>query len=129
MLLVPLGGQRGEAVGGQLDCSLVVAPVVMRLLEIRRSQNAESQVPEASGDFQRPGPRHERLVQLAEMTVGVRQESGDPTSAAVVVECLGEGLGLAQTLQQSPDLTELAQHWPQLEADLEALLQRGRANR
>src|SRR5260370_24018050 len=33
----------------------------------------------------------------------------------------------AQALQHPPDFTELAQHRPQLEADLEALLQRGRA--
>ena len=63
------------------------------------------------------------------MRVGVRHDSADPASPAVVVQSLGEGLGLAQALQRPPDFTELAQHRPQLEADLEALLQRGRALR
>ena len=61
--------------------------------------------------------------------MGVREDSGDPASAAVVIRCLSEGLGLAQALQRPPDFAELTQHRPQLEADLEALLQRGRALR
>ena len=92
-------------------------------------EDAESQVPEAPGDLQRAGAGHERLVQLAEQRVDVRHERADPASPAVVVQPLGEGLGLAQALQRPPDFTELAQHRPQLEADLEALLQRGRALR
>ena len=92
-------------------------------------EDAESQVPEAPGDLQRAGAGHERLVQLAELRVGVRHERADPASPAVVVQPLGEGLGLAQALQHPPDFTELVQHRPQLEADLEGLLQRGRALR
>ena len=61
--------------------------------------------------------------------MGVRHERADPASPAVVVQPLGEGLGLAQALQRPPDFTELAQHRPQLEADLEGLLQRGLALR
>ena len=61
--------------------------------------------------------------------MGVRHDRADPASPAVVVQPLGEGLRLAQALQHPPDFTELAQHRPQLEADLEALLQRGRALR
>ena len=44
----------------------------------------------------------------------------DPASAAVVVQPLGEGLGLAQVLQRPPAVTERDQHRPQLEADLDA---------
>src|SRR4029077_13627342 len=40
-----------------------------------------------------------------------------------------DGLGLAQALHHTRILTELAQQRPQLEADLEALLERGRALR
>jgi hypothetical protein len=58
-----------------------------------------------------------------------RHERADPASAAVVVQPFGESLGLAQTLQRPPDFTELVQHWPQLETDLEGQLQRGRALR
>ena len=36
ILVDPVGGQRREVVGGQLDHPLVLAPVVMRLLEIAR---------------------------------------------------------------------------------------------
>ena len=63
------------------------------------------------------------------MRVDVRHESADPASPAVVVQPLGEGLGLAQALQRPPDFTELDQHLPQLEADLEGLFQRGLALR
>ena len=55
--------------------------------------------------------------------------SADPASPAVVVQPLGKDLGLAQALQRQPDFTELVQHRPQLEADLEGLLQRGLAFR
>ena len=70
ILVDPVGGQRREVVGGQLDHPLVLAPVVMRLLEIGRGEDAESQVPEAPGDLQRAGAGHERLVQLAEHASG-----------------------------------------------------------
>ena len=66
-LVDPVGGQRREVVGGQLDHPLVLAPVVVRLLEIGRGQDAESQVSEAPGDLQRAGAGHKRLVQLAEI--------------------------------------------------------------
>jgi hypothetical protein len=52
-----------------------------------------------------------------------------PGSAAVVVQPLGEDLGLARVLQPPSSLTELHQHRPQLQADLEALLQGGRTRR
>ena len=128
-LVVRVGGQRREVVGRQLDHPLVLAAEVVRLLEIGRGQEAESPVSEAPGDLQRPGAGHQRLVQLAELRVGVRHDRADPASAAVVGQCFGEGLGLAQALQHPPVLAELAQHRPQLEADLEALLERGRALR
>ena len=129
ILVDPVGGQRREVVGGQLDHPLVLAPEVMRLLEKARGEDAELQVSEALGDLQRAGPGRERLVQLAEQRVDVRHERADPASAAVVVQPLGESLGLAQALQRPPDFTELVQHRPQLEADLEGLLQRGLALR
>ena len=84
----------------------------------RRPAISSARVPATSASSSSPSVR-----------VGVRHERADPTSAAVVVQPLGEGLGLAQALQRPPDFTELAQHRPQLEADLEALLQRGRALR
>ena len=39
------------------------------------------------------------------------------------------GLGLAQALEHLPDFTELAQHRPQFEANLEGLLHHGLALR
>jgi hypothetical protein len=81
-----------------------------------------SSVPQHSCYLQRAGAGHERLVQRAKQRVNVHDESGDPTSPPVVVQPFGESLGLAQALQQSRDLTELDQHSPQLDADLEGLL-------
>ena len=46
---------------------------------------------------------------------------------AIVFQPFGEGLGLAEVLKHLLAFTELAQHWPQLEANLEGLLQRGPA--
>ena len=130
ILVDPVGGQRREVVGGQLDHPLVLAPVGNAPARDRSwSRMRSSQVPEAPGDLQRAGAGRERLVQLAEQRVDVRHERADPASPAVVVQPLGEGLGLAQALQRPPDFTELVQHRPQLEADLEGLLQRGLALR
>jgi hypothetical protein len=67
----------------------------MRLLEKARGEDAESQVPEALGDLQRPGPCYERSVHLAEQQAGDRHKSADEASPAVVVEPLRERLGLA----------------------------------
>src|SRR5262249_17532779 len=62
----PVGRYGGEVTGGQLDHSLVLTSKVVRLLEVRRRQDAQSQVAETSGDVQGPGARHHRLVQLSE---------------------------------------------------------------
>ena len=48
---------------------------------------------------------------------------------AIVFQPLGEGLGLAKILKHLPAFTELAQHRPQLEANLEGLFQRSLAFR
>ena len=74
ILVDPIGGQRREVVGGQLNHPLVVAPPVMRLCEKARGENAESQVTEAPGDLQRAGAGRQRLVQLAEQRVDVRHD-------------------------------------------------------
>jgi hypothetical protein len=47
----PVGRQGREIVGGQLDHPLMLAAEVLRLLEIARGEDAESQVPEAPGDL------------------------------------------------------------------------------
>ena len=57
--------------------------------------------------------------------MSVHHESADATSPAVVVQPLGEGLGLVQALQHPSDFPELHHHRPQLEVDLEGLLQGG----
>ena len=61
--------------------------------------------------------------------MGTRQKRADPTSPAVVVQLLGEDLGLAQEVLLPPEFTEQGQHRPQLEAGLKGLLQGGRALR
>jgi hypothetical protein len=101
----------------------------MRLFEKARGEDAESQVPEAPGDLQRASAGHERLVQLAEIVVDVRHERTDLTAPAVVVQSLGDAFGLAQVLPAPAGIRQLVQHQAQLQADLEALLQRGRALR
>ena len=53
----------------------------------------------------------------------------DLATPTIVFQPLGEGLGLAEVLEHLPDFTELAQHRPQLEANLEGLLHRGLALR
>src|SRR5437867_1264729 len=53
----------------------------------------------------------------------VRRKGADATTTAVVVQPLGERLGLAQALQHSPTFAELLHHRALLEADRERLLQ------
>src|SRR5262245_31969644 len=99
--------------------------MVVRLHEEACGEDAESKVPEAPGDRQRTRPGRERLVRLAELYVDGRHEGAGPAAPAVVVQPLGEGLGLHQSLERPRDFTELAQRLPQLEADVEARLQGG----
>src|SRR5262244_754564 len=49
-LVDPIGGQGGEIGGGQLDYAFVLTAKVVRLLEIRRREDAESRVSETSGE-------------------------------------------------------------------------------
>ena len=48
----PIGRQRCEIIGGQLDDPLVLATEEVPLPEIGRGQDPDFQVPEALGDFQ-----------------------------------------------------------------------------
>src|SRR5262249_57018311 len=84
-----------------------------------------SQVPEVTGDRQRARASHERLARLAKPYVDGRHESAGPAAPAVVVQPLGEGLSLQETLEHPCDVTELVQRLPQLEADVETHLQGG----
>ena len=99
-LVDPVRGQRREVVGGQLDHALVVASKVVRLLENVRGDDAELQIPEALGDLPGAGAVGDRLVQLAEQRVGDRHERADPAAPTVVVQLLGERLGLPQALER-----------------------------
>ena len=123
----PVGRQRREIVGGQLDHPLVLAPDRVHLDEKARAEDAKLEVLEAPGDLQSAGACYQRFVHLAEEGVDVRHERADAASPVVVVQPLGERLRLAQAVQQAPALAEQVQHRPQLEADLEGLLQRGSA--
>jgi hypothetical protein len=61
--------------------------------------------------------------------VGDRHERADATPPAVVLQLPGQGLGLAQDLEDASHVSELIQSRPQLEPDLESLLERGRSLR
>jgi hypothetical protein len=101
----------------------------MRLPEIARGEDAESQVPEARGDLQCAATSHEGLAQCAELRLDVRHDGADPTAPAVIVQPLGDSLGLTQTLERALGFDEQLQHRSQLEADVEGLLQCGLALR
>jgi hypothetical protein len=74
---------------------------------LRSRENAEPHVFEAPGDVQRASTRHECLVLLAEDAVVARDEGADPASLTIVIQSLGESLGLAQDLQRPADFSEL----------------------
>ena len=124
-LMDPVCGQLREIGGGQFDRPRVFGPLAMHLRKVGCGLDAQFQVPEARGEFQRPVAGRERLVQLAEHRVEVYQGGADPASPMVVVQPLREGLGLAQVLQSPADFTELEKHMPQLETDFEVRLQCG----
>jgi hypothetical protein len=96
-----------------------------RLLKIGRSEDAEPQVSETPGNLKGTGAGHERLVQFAKHRVAARHERVDAPAPGIVVQPAGEDLGLTQVLPRQPGFTELGEHRPQLEADLEGLLKRG----
>src|SRR5215467_6512367 len=99
--------------------------MVVRLHEVACGEDAESKVPEAAGDRQRTRPGRDRLVRLAEVYVDGRHEGAGPAAPTVIVQPLGEGVGLQQALERLRDFTELVQRLPQLEADIETRLQGG----
>src|SRR5262249_14377827 len=92
----PVGREYRQVVGGKLVRSFVLAPTVMRHLEIGRGEDAEPQVPERPGDLQPAVTGYKRLVQLAEHRVCARHERADTASPVIVVQPFSEGLGLAQ---------------------------------
>ena len=126
----PFGGQRREVLGGDLDHVLVLAPVVVRLLEIARGEECEASSRRARWAISRarvPVTRASSSSSSVDRTVVMK--AADLATSTIVFQPLGEGLGLAEMLEHLPDLTELAQHRPQLEANLEGLLHRGLALR
>ena len=70
-LMDTVSGQFREIGGGQFDRPGVFGPVAMHLRKVGCGLDAQFQVPQARGEFQRPGTGPERLVQLAERCVGV----------------------------------------------------------
>src|SRR5262249_6536365 len=126
-LVDPVGGQGGEIAGGQLDHVLVLAAKIVRLLEIRRREDAESRVSKTSGNLQGAVAGHEGVVQLAEQRMKIGHDRTRSSSLALVVQPAGQRFALPRALQRWSTLAELVQHQPQVEADLEALAQRGRA--
>src|SRR5262249_41101141 len=84
-------------------------------------QDLEIQVAQDSCDRNRPGPAHPSLVDLAERYVGAHQVGADLPTPAVVVQLVGKGLGLAQPLQDLPNLTQVPQQWSQLDPDFESV--------
>jgi len=121
--------QQGQVLGGKDRHAFVLAAVEMHLLEDGRGGNDEFQVTEAPGDLQRLRTGGKRFVQLTEQRVNDRREAEDPAAPAVVVKTLGEDLRFLQALQRPPDSAELDQRLWQFEADIEGLLERGRALR
>ena len=66
--------------------------------------------PERVGDLQGPIAGHERLVEVAERRQDGRHESADLATSTIVLQPLGERLGLAELLQHLPDFADQAQH-------------------
>ncbi len=125
MLVDPVSRQRGKVVGGQLDRSLVLSALSSAFARESSSSWMRSLTsPRRPAISSERVARHERLVQLAEPPLVVRGEGADSTAAALVVQPLGEDLGLAQALQHPPGFAELLHRRAQFEADLERLLQR-----
>src|SRR5262249_54995559 len=106
-LMEPFVGQHGKVIDGEGNCPFVLASPIVGLLEKGRSEDAESQIPEACGDFQRAGARRKRIVQLTEQRMAVRHEGADLATPAVVVQPFGEGLSLAEAFQQVSNFSEL----------------------
>src|SRR5262245_63688428 len=106
ILVDPLGGQGAQVARGQLDDPFVVAPEVVSLLEIRRGQNAESQIPEAPGDLQPAGAALDSMVQLPEQRTEVGRDGADLAPPTIIVQPVGQGLGLAQALQRRAELAD-----------------------
>src|SRR5215467_6764684 len=117
--------QRGETRRRQLNDARKLAAVVILLCEIGRGEEPEAEVLPPLGDGQRSSARRHRLVHLAEMRVGVRHHRTDAPTSAVVVQPLGEGLGLPQALPRPPGVAKLSQARSELKPNIDPLLSRG----
>src|SRR5262249_37139528 len=108
-LVDPIGGQGGEIGGGQLDYALVLTAKVVRLLEIRRREDAESRVSETSGEVHGAVAGDEGLVQLAEQRMKIGHDCAHSASLPLIVQPVGQRLGLPQALQPRSNFAELVQ--------------------
>src|SRR5262245_66396418 len=107
-----VGGQGRKVAGRQLDHLFVLAPMVTSLGEKGRGGDAEAQIPEATGEFQRPGPPRERLIELTELRVDACHERVESAASTVVIEALREGLSLTQALQPPAPASKPARTTP-----------------
>src|SRR5262249_8526656 len=103
ILVDPIDRQRREVVDGQLDYALELALEQMHLRDVMCGEYTKPQIPDALGDLQRAGAGHERLIQLSDVRVGGRHERVDPAAPKIVVDFLGKGLRLAETLLHRPE--------------------------
>ena len=101
----------------------------MRLCEDVGGHEAELQVTQAQRDLSGPGAAGHRRVQLSEHEVGDGQERLGLAASPIVVQPLGESFRLAHALDDLSDFAELVEGRPQLESNVEGLLQRGTALR
>ncbi len=128
-LFAPIGWKHRKIVDRELNHPLVVAAEVVCLLEVCRGQDAQVQVVEPPGHFQRPVAARKRRVQLGKVCVRVRHVDVDAPPPSIVFQPLGEGPGFAQALQRLSGITELDQRGSQQKANLVALLQSERTIR
>src|SRR5215471_13488054 len=121
----PIRGQCCENIGGKLNCADQVTPMEMQLHQIGRCKEAEIEILSLRCDFQSASCECLRLIEFTELLVGSPHESQDATLPASIVQALDNAFGLTQVVNYFMALIQLEQYCPQLEANVDDLLQGG----
>src|SRR5215470_6283126 len=85
-LVNPLRRQHGEVVCGQLDDPFIISPIKVRLLQPLGGDDTELPVPERTRDLQRSIAGRDRVVELSELRVDIREEGTDTSAPAIVAQ-------------------------------------------
>src|SRR4029453_4324060 len=123
-LVAALAGQELDDAPGAREASLIVAEEIVRDAEIGVRQNRDRRVTDLGGDLPGLLTVHHGLIGPAGVGGGPGHQGVHKTLAPAIAKALGERLELVEHLEDPRELAERDQGAPEIEADVEGLIER-----